>query len=67
MWEDVGSVGATTLALYPRGVTTVEVRWLGSAGAVKGHSKNDLMHHLTPRMTCPIHRRIRQPYMKWSP
>jgi hypothetical protein len=53
--EDVSYTGVTTPTLYPCSVTTEEAKWLGSTGAVKRHSKNDLMRHLTPRMKRPLH------------
>jgi hypothetical protein len=43
-------------SFIPRGVTAEEAKWLGSANAVKRHSKNDFMRHPTPHTTRPIHR-----------
>jgi hypothetical protein len=51
-------------ALYPRGVTTKEVKWLGSVGTVKRGSKNDFTRHLTLLVMHPIRRGIQQPYPK---
>jgi hypothetical protein len=34
-------------------------------GVVKRHSKNKLLHHLTPRTTRPLYHGIRQSYPKW--
>jgi hypothetical protein len=67
VWEDVGCIGPTTLALYPNDVTTEEAKQLGSVGVVTRRNKNDLMRHLTPRMMCPLHHGIRQSYLKWVP
>jgi hypothetical protein len=65
--EDVGCAGATTPALQPRGVSTEAAKQLGSVGAVKRCSKNDLMCHLIPHMTRPLHHGIWQLYLKCIP
>jgi hypothetical protein len=62
MQEDVGCAGAT--ANFIAHIVITEAKRLGSAGEVKRHSKNDLTRHPTPRMTRPLHHRIRQLYPK---
>jgi hypothetical protein len=64
--EDVGCVGSTA-SFIPCGVIIEEAKWLGSTGSVKRHSKNELMHHSTPRMMHPLHHKIRQSYPKLVP
>jgi hypothetical protein len=48
----------------PRDVAIEKAKRLGSAGAVKRRSKNELTRHPNPCTTRPLHRGIQQPHPK---
>jgi hypothetical protein len=52
--EDVGGAGATTSFVDPRSNNQGD-KAARLCGAVKMHSKNELMSHPTPRTTHPLH------------